>query len=359
MQLTDCYNYIKKIYILYNKCYILQKQARGNVLFHKLVIKNLIINSNILIAPLAGYTDLSTRLIYRKQNDCLAFTEMVSAEGLNYNLNKSAELINSNKADSPLGIQLFGPNADRIEKAFLKIKDQKFDIIDINCGCPIRKILKSNSGAYLLKSPDEINKIIRRLKTHTDKPISIKIRSGWDNSSINYLQVLEAAQEAGADMITLHPRTKSMQFTGKSNWSHIKILKEKSNIPVIGNGDIFSGQDAVRMIKETNCDGIMLARGLIENPFLMEEVVATLQNIEYIPPSFEKRINNLLEHSKLLIEDYGEKRGLINFRKYFRGYLKGYKKVSLLRQKINNIENWAEFENAIMNYYETYSNEVN
>ena len=311
---------------------------------NSLKIGNLILKSNIFVSPLSGYTDLPTRLILRKQNIGIAYTEMVSAPGLKYNYHKSIKLLDSNKLDKPVGIQLFGPNADIILEAFLKIKNLDFNLLDINCGCSIKKVLKGRAGAYLLKKPEEIYKIIYSLKQNTDKPITLKIRSGWDDSSINYLDILDAGIKAGADLITFHPRTRSILFNGKADWNLIKNMKEKSSIPVIGNGDIFTGIDAKNMFETTGCDGIMLGRGLIENPFLIEEINAILKNEAYIKPSIKKIISTLFKHLDLMVKYYGEKYGITNFRKHIRGYLKGLPDISSLRQKLNYIENYSDFK---------------
>ncbi len=321
-------------------------------------LKSLLIKTNIFIAPLAGYTNLATREILRELKAELCYAEMISAEGLNYNFNKSISLIETNYNDRPLGIQLFGPNEERIALAFEKIKNYDFDLVDINCGCSVKKIIKNNCGAYLLKTPETIYKIILKLKDLTDKPITLKIRSGWDNDSINYLEVLDAAEKAKADLITLHPRTKSMLFDGKANWEHIKILKEKSKIPVIGNGDIFTVEDAIKMFKMTGCDGIMLARGIIENPFLIEEIIAKLKNENYQAPTLLKRIQFLLKHCNYMIKYYGEEKGIKEFRKYFRGYLKGYPNISKLRDIVNKITNYKKLEETIFEYYEFTKNLV-
>ena len=318
--------------------------------FHPIKIADYKVKSNIFVAPLAGYTNLPTRLVYRRQGNIIAFTEMVSALGLEYNYKKSIKLIQSDKNDRPLGVQLFGPDSDKILTAFLKIKDKNFDLVDINCGCSVRKVLRSKSGAFLLEDPQKIYKIIKNLKENTNKPVSLKIRSGWNKESLNYLEVLDAAVKAGADLIIFHPRTKSMMFKGKADWDLIKIMKENSPIPVIGNGDIFSGLDAVNMMKQTNCDGIMLARGLIENPFLIEEVEAYMKDIEYSPPKIERRIECMLVHCKLMIEYFGERKGIIEFRKFIRGYLKGLPDISRIRQHFNLTENFIDFNKIIEDY---------
>jgi tRNA-dihydrouridine synthase B len=323
---------------------------------HPVKIGNLILKSNIFIAPLAGYTNLPARLFYRKQGAGIAYSEMVSAEGLNYSFKQSIRLLKSIEEDRPLGIQIFGPNAEKILAAFLKIKDFEFDLIDINCGCSVKKILKSGSGATLLKNPDEIYKIIKNIKENTEKPVTLKIRSGWDNNSFNFLEVLDSSIKAGADLITFHPRTRSMLFEGKADWNLIKIMKEKSSIPVIGNGDVFTGEDAVQLIKTTGCDGIMLARGIIENPFLVDEVKCLFENKPYNPPDLETRIDCILSHCKAMIEHYGERRGILEFRKFFGGYLKGYPEVKRLRQLINYITDYENFKNTLNEYY-LYRNE--
>ncbi|HOV15076.1 MAG TPA: tRNA dihydrouridine synthase DusB [Spirochaetota bacterium] len=315
-----------------------------------LKIGNLTLKNNIFIAPLAGYTNLPTRLIYRNLGAGLAYSEMISAEGLNYSYNKSVKLLNSIDEDKPLGIQLFGANAERILMAFKKIKDFDFDLVDINCGCSVKKIVKSNAGACLLKTPDEIYKIIKTLKENTDKPVTLKIRSGYDMENQNFIEVLEASESAGASLITLHPRTKTMLFSGKANWEHIKILKEKSKIPVIGNGDIFTAEDAKKMFETTNCDGIMLARGVINNPFLIKEIISTLNNETYIPPSLEERVGMILEHCRVFANFFGEAKGVIEFRKYFHSYIKGFHDIKHLREKINSVLTINDVEKELNNY---------
>lgn len=323
------------------------------MLLHSLHIGSLSLKTNVFVAPLAGYTDLPTRLIYRKQGAGIAYAEMVSAEGLNHNFQKSVRLIDTNREDSPLGIQLFGPNYERILPAFEKISQEEFDLVDLNCGCSVKKIIRNKAGAFLLNSPEEIYRILQGLKMLTSKPITLKIRSGWNHNSINYPEVYDAAYQAGAALITLHPRTKSMLFNGKSEWSHIKKLKSMSKIPVIGNGDIFTAEDAVSLMQQTGCDGIMLARGLLENPFLVEEVIAALSNTPYTQRSKKERLESCKEHCLSLI-DYlkNETRGIMAFRKFFRGYVKGFQNASYLKQIVNTVTTFSEFEAAILQYEE-------
>lgn len=321
------------------------------MLFHNLTIGNLKLKSNIFIAPLAGYTNLPTRIIYRSQGAGIAYSEMVSALGLKYNFDKSFKLLKSDILDKPLGIQLFGPDSKSFLNAYIKIKDSNFDLIDINCGCPVKKVLKAKSGADLLKRPDEIYKVVKTIKNTCNKPVTIKIRSGWNEQSINYLEVLDASINGGVDLVTFHPRTRSMMFKGKADWKLIRIMKDKSSVPVIGNGDIFTGEDAVKMINETGCDGVMVARGLIENPFLIEEVKAYLKGQIYSPPSLEKKFDTMITHCKMMVEYFGERTGIFEFRKFIRGYLKNLKDVSKTRQVLNKIDNFNEFKKIVSEYY--------
>lgn len=320
-------------------------------MLHPIKLGDLTLSSNIFIAPLAGYTNLPTRRFYRGQGAGIAYAEMVSAEGLNYNFDKSVKLIDSGDMDTPLGVQLFGSNADRILMAFGLIKSEKFELIDVNCGCSVKKIIRSGCGATLLTNPEEIYKIIKGLKNETDKPVTLKIRSGWDHNSINYMEVYDAAYQGGAALITLHPRTKSMLFSGRADWSHIKDLKQKSSIPVIGNGDIFTPEDAVDMFEQTNCDGIMLARGLIENPFLVEATIAKLSGTTYIERSCEERLELAKAHLSSFIEYMdSEVKGVLEFRKFFRGFVKGLPNISVLKQVVNTSESYEEISLNIKKY---------
>lgn len=311
-------------------------------------IGNVELKCNIFIAPLAGYTNLPTRLVYRRMGAGIAYAEMVSADGLHYNYNKSVKLIDTSPEDSPLGVQLFGSDTAKITAAFNAIKNEKFDIIDINCGCSVKKIINSRCGAYLLKEPNEIFHIIKSLKNETDKPVTLKIRSGWDHSSINYKEVYQAAESGGADLITIHPRTKSMLFNGRADWSHIADLKSYANIPVIGNGDIFTADDAVNMFSQTGCDGIMLARGVMENPFLIEEIISRLRGEIYIDKSLEEKLALAKEHCSAIVEYYNdEKKGMLEFRKFFKGYARGAAGITHLRQAVNNVLTYKDFSEVI------------
>jgi len=329
------------------------------MLFKPLKIKNLILKNNVFVAPLAGYTNLPTRLIFREQDCAICYSEMISAMGLNYNFDKSSKLIDINHIDKPIGIQLFGSSSEIILKAFLSLNNFDYDLVDINCGCSVKKVLKAQSGAYLLKNPEEIYKIVKILKDNTDKPVTLKIRSGWDRDNINFLEILDSCTKAKADLITFHPRTRALLFKGKADWGQIKILKDASSIPVIGNGDIFSGADAVRMIEETGCDGVMLARGLIENPFLIEETVCALKNEEYHKPDTDKRMETMLKHCSLMVSYMGEKSGLANFRKFASGYVKGLPGVSKFRQKINHLTKHEDFIKTVIEYNEYIKNSCN
>ena len=321
-------------------------------LLHPIKLKSWEIPCNVMAAPLAGYTSLATRIAYRRngaQNvkPYLCFAEMVSVEGLYYGFDKSAALLKTSECDTPFGIQLFGANVEKIKRGFERIADFPFDVIDLNCGCSIKKVLKSFSGAYLLKSPDEIYRILSYLVSATDKPVTLKIRSGYNRENVNYLEVLSAAEAAGAQMITLHPRTCMQLFNGKADWTQIADLKAHAKIPVIGNGDLFSADDVVAMMTQTGCDGIMLARGLIDDPFLMEQVCCRLEGIEYHEPSLSERVQAMFAHLEGFISEFGELGGLREFRKFTKGYLKGIPDVAKLRCSLNFAETYEEFKRLV------------
>lgn len=277
---------------------------------------------------------------------------MVSADGLFYSFDKSAKLLETNDEDTPFGIQIFGSDVEKIKRAFELIKDYDFDMLDLNCGCSIKKVLKSHCGAYLLKNPDGIYKIISYLVSATDKPVTLKIRSGYNLENINYLEVLKAAEAAGAQMITFHPRTCMQLFSGHSDWSMIADMKQHANIPVIGNGDIFSAEDAVTMMKLTNCDGVMLARGLIDDPFMLGRVECAFKGEEFEEPTQTQRCTAMLAHAKSLIDYMGETAGLREFRKFIRGYLKNLPEVANLRYRLNFIDEYNEFERTVLDFFD-------
>jgi len=328
------------------------------MLLKPIKIGSLKLKNNIFIAPLAGYTNLPSRRIYREQKPGIIYTEMVSSMGLKYSYDKSVKLLDTVNNDKPLGLQLFGPDAESILNAYLLISKKRFDLIDINCGCSVRKILKGESGAVLLKYPGKIYNIIKKLKESTRKPVTVKIRSGWDELNINYMNVFEAALKGGIDAVVFHPRTRSMMFKGKADWKQIKELKKISPVPIIGNGDIFTADDARMMFEETGCDGIMLARGLIENPFLIEEIIMSLNGKKYILPDLKKRFYIMRKHLIFMIKYFGERTGVIEFRKFIRGYIKGLPNVSKLRKILSRVEDKKSFNEAL-NDYLIYVNELN
>ena len=317
-----------------------------------LKIKNVELPSKVIIAPMAGITNSAYRKIYRKYMKGLICAEMVSDKGLFYQNKRTLNMIEVSEVEGFVSMQIFGGEIESIVKA-AKFVDENSNcaIIDINMGCPVKKVLKAGGGANLLKDPEYIYEIVRAVVEAVSKPVSVKIRLGFDSNSINYLEVGKLIEQAGASAITLHARTRNQFYSGKADYSHIKLLKEHLTIPVIGNGDINSVEDAIRMLEETNCDGIMIGRGALGNPWLVKEVEHYLEFNEYLEkPSKEEIINQAIEHLELLVSELGEKIGVIQMRGLGAWYLKGLKDNAITRQKLNKANTKEEMVNIFKDY---------
>ncbi len=291
-----------------------------------------------VLAPLAGYTDHAFRMLCREYGASIAYTEMVSE----YTMAvprlrpKMEKLTYFTPEEKPVAIQLFGNRADMFYDAAKASEEMGFDLIDINFGCPVRRIAGSGSGASLLLDLPLAEKIVQNTVKAVKVPVSIKIRSGWDDSKIVFLEFNKMAEDNGVSIITLHPRTRMQQFKGKSNWEHIRILKEKSKLFVIGNGDVITAGDAFRMQKETGCDAVMIGRAAIGNPFIFKEIMEP----GYMP-SLRERILTSLSHFELLYSFKGQ-RGMLEARKYFNKYIKGFDRAADVRKKLMTMDDKDE-----------------
>jgi nifR3 family TIM-barrel protein len=298
-------------------------------------IGSLKLNNPVFLAPMAGISDLPYRIIMKRSGAALVYSEMVSAKGLIFSGNRTLELAKSSEEERPLAIQLFGSEPDDLAKA-AKLVYAEGDLIDLNLGCPVNKVVRSGSGSALLKDPARVRQIIRAVKVATDLPLTIKIRSGWDQNSVNFLEIGQIAADEGVDAITLHPRTRSQGFSGAADWNHIRQLKEELSIPVIGSGDIFSAEDAVRMLKETGCDAVMIGRGSYGNPWLIRDSIQRLQGGAPLPePSLHDRHQTALKHMELQIRFAGEHKALFEMRKHLCWYVRGLKGAATFRSDIN------------------------
>ena len=316
----------------------------------KLKIGNVILENNILLAPMAGITNLPFRIMCEKFNPGLVCTEMVSSKGIFYDDKKTEKLLNMKNEKRPVAVQIFGNDIEAMAYSAKKIS-KIADIIDINMGCPAPKVVKNGDGSKLMLDIELSRKIIQAVVENSSVPVTVKIRKGWDKDHINCIEFAKMAEQAGACAITIHGRTRDEFYSGTADWEIIKKLKQEVSIPVIGNGDIKSPQDALKMFEFAGVDGIMIGRAAIGNPWIFMQIQEYLQNGKIIEISNEKRLKIILEHIELQVEELGENTGIKEMRKHMTYYLKGLKDASAIRQKINTIETKNELVECITEYF--------
>lgn len=312
-------------------------------------------NKQIMLAPLAGVSDVGFRLIAEKYGADKTFTEMVSVNALYYDNKKTDDLLFISENEKNCNIQIFGSKPDIIEKV---VKDkinpiEKSKEISFNMGCPVAKITKNGEGSALMAKPKLVEEICKTLRKSTDKKINIKFRLGIDDKNLNYLEIGKIAQDAGIDYVILHARTKEQMYSGKANWNHIKILKENLSIPVIANGDIFCVEDFVKVIDKTKADGVMLARGAMGNPFLFKEIKDYINKGFYEKPSSTQIIDQLIEQYKLELKYKKEKLVVTQMRKHLSWYIKGLENSSKIRDLVNKLNTIEEVMDALEKYKST------
>jgi len=321
-----------------------------------LKVGNIQLNTNVLLAPMAGVTDITYRTICKEMGAGLVYTEMVSAKGLYYKDIKTAHLMKINQKNRPVSLQIFGSDADimaYVVENYINQRDD-IDIVDINMGCPAPKIVKNGDGSALMKNPSLAGEIINKVKKSSTKPVTVKIRAGWDSKNINAVEFAKVLEYNGADMIAVHGRTREQFYTGKADYSIIKEVKESIDIPVVGNGDIYSPQDALKMISETDCDAVMIGRGILGNPWLiMNTAKALLGNFDFYEPSLTERIEMIKRHASMLVSELDEKIAILEMRKFAAWYMKGMKNSSETRASINKITNAEDLYNVLNKYLET------
>ena len=313
-------------------------------------VGNIKIKNKIVFAPMAGVSNISFRTIIKEMGAGLIYSEMISTMGIKYQSQKTIDLINFNETERPISIQIFGNDIDSFVEAAKYIEDNYHpDIIDINMGCPVPKIaLKSQAGSALLKNPDKIYEIVKKVVENTNTPISVKIRSGWDENSINAVEVAQKIEQAGASLIAIHARTRSQGYSGKANWNIIKQVKENVNIPVIGNGDIKTIYDANKMLDETKCDAIMIGRATLGNPWFIKECVEYIENNKIIdPPTNIEKIDMIEHHYELLKKYTSEKQALLEIRMHALWYIKGLPNIKEYKNKITSCKTEQEFKNLL------------
>ena len=310
-------------------------------------IGNIELDNPFLAAPLAGVTDAPTRSLAALMGSAISFSEMVSGKGLMYNNKNTEDLLYVRPEEGRVAYQIFGREPDVMEWTAAQLLDRPADIIDINMGCPVPKIVKNGEGSALMKEPDLAGKIVAATARGTagKKPVTVKIRAGFDSSHRNAVEVALACEEAGAAAVTIHGRTREQYYSGKADRQIIKEVKKALTIPVIGNGDIFSAEDAIEMMDETGCDGVMIARGALGNPWIYRECKALWEG-KPLParPDLDEVFEMMKIHFSRLLEDKGERRAVFEMRKHVCWYMKGRPHANELRRKVNTITTAEELE---------------
>lgn len=321
-------------------------------LLRPLQIAGLTLPHNLLLAPLAGITNHVFRLICRQQGASLAFTEMVSVNGMVREGEKTLSLLASSPEDRPLGAQLFGNVPELLAQAASMIKDNA-DLIDINMGCPVRKVVGTGAGSALLQDTARIADIIRSVRKATKLPLTIKIRSGWQCGDDTWQEVGRIAEAEGCDAITLHPRSRAQMFDGQANWQHIAQLKQLVTIPVIGSGDLFTPQDCQRMLAETGCDGLMVARGALGNPWIFHQTFELLEGKPITAVSCADRMAMAEQHLALYCDYAGASVAVREMKKHLGWYIHGVPGAAALRRTVNTAHDTDELLAVIRQIRET------
>jgi len=316
-----------------------------------LKIGNVEIENRVFLAPMAGVTDLPFRVLCKEQGCGLVYTEMVSAKGMHYNDKKSAQLTLLDEKEKPGAVQIFGSDPEIMAEVATKLNESDASIIDINMGCPAPKITKNGEGSALMNRPELVAKIVRAVVNASQKPVTVKIRKGWDDITVNAIEIAQIAEENGASAIAVHGRTREQYYSGKADWDIIKQVKQAISIPVIGNGDVVGPKEAKRLLEETGCDAIMVGRGAQGNPWIFNQINKYLdEDIIISEPTPAQKIETIIRHMNMLIELKGERTGILEMRSHIAWYIKGLRDATYTKQKIFTITDKDEVINLLQSF---------
>ncbi|MCR5145054.1 MAG: tRNA dihydrouridine synthase DusB [Lachnospiraceae bacterium] len=309
-------------------------------------IGDVTLDNNLVLAPMAGVTDLPFRILCKEQGAGLICMEMVSAKAIQFNNKNTYKLLEIDESERPVSLQLFGSDPDCISEMAKKIEEKPFDILDINMGCPVPKVVNNGDGSALMKNPKLAGEIMAKTVKAIEKPVTVKIRKGFDEEHVNAVEMAKIAEDAGVAAIAVHGRTREQYYSGKADWDIIAAVKDAVSIPVIGNGDIFSPEDVVAMKNHTNCDGFMIGRGAQGNPWIFSQILHYFETGEIIgKPPIDEMVDLMLRHAAMQIEwKEDELAGIREFRKHAAWYTGGYHNASKLRGMINEVETYQELK---------------
>lgn len=314
----------------------------------KLKIGNVELENRYILAPMAGVTDLPFRLLCKEQGAGLLCMEMVSAKAILYKNRNTKSLLEIHPKERPVSLQLFGSDPDIMSEIAKQIEELPFAILDINMGCPVPKIVKNGEGSALMRNPALVHEIVSKVAKAIEKPVTVKIRKGFDDDSVNAVEIARIIEDAGAAAVAVHGRTREQYYSGKTDWDIIRQVKEAVSIPVIGNGDVSSGEDAERMVSETGCDGIMVGRAVQGNPWIFQELIHYEETGEKLArPSVTEVREMMLRHAKLQMECKGDYTAIREMRKHVAWYTAGFPNSARLRAEINQVESYEELEKLL------------
>lgn len=314
----------------------------------KLTIGNVVLDNNLILAPMAGVTDLPFRLLCKEQGAGLVCMEMVSAKAIYYGSKNTEELMKISPAEMPVSLQLFGSDADIMADMAKKIEEKPFAVLDINMGCPVPKVVNNGEGSALMKNPKLAEEIITKMVKAVKKPVTVKIRKGFDEAHLNAVEMAKIAEASGAAAVAVHGRTREQYYAGKADWDCIRAVKEAVKIPVIGNGDVTDALSAERLLKETGCDGVMVGRAAQGNPFIFREITEYLETGVIPPKPTLAEVRATIErHARMQMEEKGEYTGVREMRKHLSWYTVGYPNSAKYRQMINSMETMEELLHSL------------
>ena len=313
-----------------------------------LKIGNVELENRYILGPMAGVTDLPFRLLCKEQGEGLLCMEMVSAKAIFYNNKNTESLLTIHPEELPVSLQFFGSDPKIMGEMAKRIEERPFAILDINMGCPVPKVVKNGEGSALMKEPKLVYDIVSSIVKAIEKPVTVKIRKGFDDEHVNAVEIAKIIEEAGASAVAVHGRTREQYYSGKADWDIIRQVKEAVSVPVIGSGDVTSPQKAEEMVRMTGCDGIMIARGAQGNPWIFSELIS-YEEMGQVPPRPDKDElrRMLLRHARLQLEYKGEYCGIREMRKHVSWYTKGVANAARLRDQINQVETYGELENLL------------